>query len=167
MITSQGSSDVFPVNIVNTLYDPLNAIDGDVRVRRRPLTSLDDIQCIGVFPLNMQPDPDSMEMRGIGSPGYATPTLTNYRVNIQGLVKHGDEVEGIAVHSILAKRIYATVARNAALRLALGALTYSDADMTERLIKWSVGTQRYLATEADGLFQFASVTELEFTTQTT
>lgn len=154
----------FPGNIVSTIVPFIKDIDTDVQVHMRPLQTTDDIQSVGIYATRWEPDLASQEMRGQNVPGYATPTLAEYYIEIQTLVKDGDSVRGIATHSTFARRVYATVARTNALRVALGQLTHADLGVTEKARDWTINQQRYIADELGGVFMYLSVTELCFRT---
>lgn len=167
MITED--TPAFPMNVILAMYDSLAAIDPEVQVYKRPLRSTDTVQAIGVFPTDWNPTPDSQEMgkplMGGGSWGEQFATLNEYNVTIQSLVTDTDEERGIAVHSALATRIRATVARNQPLQLALGSLTSIVSGHQESFRRGEVKRQRYLTAELSGTWLYMSVTQYWFQTE--
>jgi hypothetical protein len=175
-------STAFPGNVVSVLAEYFKNLDGDLMVTRRPVRTSDEVQTIGVFATDWDDNRDSQEMNGLLGqniqpgmfptdipvlPGASMGTLGVYSITIQGLVTHTDEEEGIGAHSAMAKRIRVAVADDPNLRLALQPLTSSFGSKTERMQKWEVPRQRFLANEAEGTWIYLSVTELRITTETT
>jgi hypothetical protein len=151
MITADES--VFPNNVVELLEISFQGIDPDLTVLKRPLRPSDPNQCIGVFPALWQPEEDSLEM---GHSAPHEPTLAQYQIGIQAFVKDGDEIRGLAIHSILSKRVRGVLYRDQALRVALQSLYVSDGVSTESLRRWGVRTQRYMNNDIDGKFVYVS-----------
>ena len=107
-------------------------------------------------------------MRGVlvpGGPGESFPTLGEYTVSIQSLITDADEERGIATHAALATRIRTTVARNAALQVALGRLTSAVSGHQEAFRRAEVRRQRYLTMELSGTWLYMSVTQFWFQTE--
>src|SRR5689334_19734686 len=106
---------VFPQNFIECLAIVLPSIDPEpdpakkLQIFRRPLRPTDSNQCIGIYGTMWQPDENSYEI------GHVPPqeaTLNTYQVGIQTLVKDGDTQRGLAVSSILTKRVRSVVYRN-------------------------------------------------------
>lgn len=159
----------FPNNVVNLLAVKLAQIDPDIELHKRPLRTTDGVQCIGVFPTDWIPTPNTHEMRGAtlggGLQGEMFPTLTEYTVSIQSLITDTEEERGIAVHAALATRIRATVARDAALQVALGQLASVVSGHQESFRRAEVRRQRYLTMELSGTWLYMSVTQFWFQTE--
>lgn len=154
--------NAFPNCVVNKLYDKLNGLDADIQCHRRPLRTADGTQCIGVFPVDWLPTPNSHEMRGMGND---FPSLTEYNVTIQSLITDTDEARGIAVHASLTSLIRATVARDQPLQVQLGQLVSVLPGHTERFRRSEVKRQRYLVSELSGTWLYMSVTQFWFQTE--
>lgn len=168
MITADQA--VFPVNIVNELYDHFIIFEGvavpaneRVAVFRRPLQPYDPTQAIGIFAGSWSPTPDSHEM---GRPGNTGPTLGRYALTIQGMVRDMDEERGAAVHSVMAKMLRSMLYSDPVLRLALHSLSAGLGDQTERLKKWDIRRQDYLGNQVQGEWLYLSQIELDVETET-
>lgn len=175
MITA--TSAVFPNNVVALLaarcnmvgvIDPETDLTQRIAIYQRPLRPTDANQAIGIAPMNMMPDDQTYETLGAGqTPGPSYPTMRRYWINVQGLVRHGDEIQGQAIHSVLAVAIRTVLDMDGPLRLGLAALTSdAGAGRTERFMRSGVRIQRYLATEVKGEFSYLSTTEWWIETST-
>jgi hypothetical protein len=76
-----------------------------------------------------------------------------------------EEEKGIARHSVLSSKLRTMLYRDNVLRLGLTALSVSESGGTERLKKWEVGTQRYIANEVEGSFMYLTNLELFLETE--
>ena len=105
---------VFPNNVVYCLSQVFPSIDPDVKVYNRPLRGTDPSYAIGVYGTLWTPDEQSFEI----DPRMAhEPTLQEYQIGIQSLIKDGDPIRALQVSSILNKRIRGVLYRNAPLRV--------------------------------------------------
>lgn len=156
---------VFPNNIVDLVAVRSELLDPDLFVIKRPLRNSDPNQSIGISAVVWQPDDDSMEMRG-GGPGPSEPTLSTYRLAVQGFVKDMDEVRGLATHSVMSKLIRNMLYRDAPLRIGLSSLSTSMSGVTERAQRWGVATQRYYSNEIEGSWLYLSTLEFWLETET-
>lgn len=154
----------FPANVVLKLHSRLEAIDSDVPVVMRPLTPNDGVQALAVYPVDWEPVDSSQEMRGAVLGGQV-PTLTDYRVNIASMVVHSEQHTGLAQSSALAKRVWATVARDAALDVALKSLAHVGTGYSEHLRRWKTRRQVIQSGDLNGFFLYVSVSELWFQTE--
>jgi len=156
------STVVFPNNIVSLLVDELGVIDpSDTTIKKRPLRATDPNQSIGIFSTMWTPNDESLEM---GHRNPHEPTLGRYNVGVQGLVSHGDEEIGLAVHAILANMIRSILYRSSTIAVELPQLVVTDGLNTERPMRWGVNQQRYINNEIGGTFIFLST--LEFWVET-
>lgn len=160
------SSPDFPNNVVKILATVLPSVDSDCLAFDRPLRPTDPDYGIGVFAQVWSPEEDSYEMKGSPSPGPNEPTLSRYQIGIQTLTKHGDTDQGLAISSILAKRVRVVLYRNQPLRLLLAGLSVSDSTSSERMKKWGIRNQRFMSNEIDGKYMFLSVLDFYFETET-
>jgi hypothetical protein len=142
----------FPDNVVDALAARLVTIAEVDVVLKRPLRPTDPSGSVGVFAVIWSPSEYEI--------GQHDPAVTRYSLNIQTFIKHGDEQEGITLHSRLAKRVRVMLYRDDALRVLLGSLSVTDAGNTERLQRWGIETQRYLSNEMEGTFLYLAVTDM-------
>jgi len=157
-------SPCFPNNAVEVMVPYFDQINSDIDVVRRPLRPSDADHMIGIFPALWMPWGD--EAYEMGHPNPGEPTLQQYQIGIQGLIKHGDSVVGLALHSILANLIRTVLYKNAFLRQAIGGLSVSVGGVTERVRKWEPRVQRYIGNEVEGNFIFVSTAEVMIMTET-
>lgn len=142
----------FPDNIVVEFKTALAALPGIHSVSARPLRVNDPNACAGVYAMDWMP--------GEYGIGQYDPFLCRYAVNIQLLVKHMQEEEARAQHSVLSKSIRVMVYRDAGLRIRLPQLSETSSGVTEKLSRWNVKAQRFLSNEVQGQFLFLSTTEV-------
>jgi hypothetical protein len=147
---------VFPGNVIELMAASFEIVDPDIMIFKRPLRPSDPNMSIGIWGSLWTPEEDSLEI-GHSYPGE--PTLSSYQIMIQALIKDGDEVRGLAIHSILSKRIRSVLYRNGALHVALQSLNVSDDLSTERARRWGVRTQRYMNNDIEGTFVYLSTLE--------
>lgn len=158
--------DVFPNNVVAILATRFQLLDSDLFVTRRPLRESDPVQCIGIFPALWTPNQESLEIRGIPSPGPQEPTLQRYAFAVQAFVKDMDEERGSAKHSTLSKMVLLTLYRDNPLHVALAALSSSMLGATERTRRWGITTQRFLNNQLDSEWLYLSTVEIWLETET-
>jgi hypothetical protein len=147
----------FPNNVVEELKVSLEELEGVDVVLRRPLKPTDPNGSAGVFAGTWTPQEMVI--------GQHDPAVTRYSVVIQTFVKHGNEEEGVVLHSQLAKRVRVMLYRDPELRVRLGTLSTDEDGVRERLQRWGVTTQRYLSNEIQNNFLFLAVTELWIETE--
>lgn len=157
--------EVFPNNVCSLMVARLKTIDSDIRVFQRPLRESDGTQVIGVFPITWTPDDSTFEMDGQFVPA-GQPTVQRYIIGVQSFVQDSDEVQGIKVHSILAKRVRSMLYRDNPLAVGLNTLQVSMDGSTERIQKRGIQVQRFLANEIGGVFMFLSSAEYYVETET-
>lgn len=165
MITADES--IFPNNVVELVSLSMANVDSDLFVTRRPLRNTDPQQSIGVFAQFWTPEEDSLEMRGVASASPMEPTLQQYLLAAQAFIKHGDEEQGLAIHSVLSAHVRSVLYKDNALRLALQGLsvTYTTGAV-ETLKRWGVRTQRYFSSEIDAQWLYLSTLEFFIETET-
>lgn len=166
-MTIKPTVDVFPMNVINLMAVRLQTLDGDLMVVKRSLRDSDGTQSIGVYPIVWTPDETSYEMIGSdASNPKAEPTLQRYVIGVQSYVKDTDEEQGIAVHAILSKMIRSLLYRDAVLAVGLNALSVTMNGSTERIQRRGISTQRFLASEVQGVFMYLSSLEYFVETET-
>lgn len=161
MITAD--EPIFPNNVVLLTKIAMAGITSGITILGRPLRSTDPDHSIGIFGQLWDPDESSMEMHGFG---INEPTLQQYLLGIQAFVKHGDEEQGLAIHSILSSRVRGVLYRNQAYRASLAGLSASDGGVTETLKRWGVRSQRYLSNEINAEWVYLSTLEFWIETET-
>lgn len=149
----------FPNNVVVCLGIVLPGIDSDCTILKRPLRPTDPNYSVGVYSTAWTPQEDSHEI------GRVDPTLNNYQIGIQTLVKDGDTERGLAISNILTNRVRAVVYRNEPLRVALGSLYVQDATSRESMKRWGVRSQRFMSNDIEGTFVTISVLDLWLETE--
>lgn len=159
------NQEVFPINFINKFYTRLDALDNNLHVFKRRVTTKDPALSIGIFGDDFRPVQASREMMGMFP---HEPVLSQYSVTIQGLVIDVDEERGLSRHYVLSNAIRATLAYDEQLRLHLSlGVTDSTNKYREELRKWSIGTQEYLGAElGSSNWAFMSVTSINLETET-
>lgn len=158
---------VFPNNIVKYVALAQQTIDPEIAVLRRPLRNTDPQQSIGVFAQGWDPDPESLEIMGIGSPAPQQPTLQSYTLGLQAFVKDSEEERGLTVHSALAQRTRSVLYTDANLQVVLGNLSVNlDGGWTESMRRWGIRTARYFSGEINAQMLYLSTLEFWIQTET-
>lgn len=156
---------VFPNNAVNLIQTRAQALDTDLFVVRRPLRESDNLQSVGVFGSQWNPDDNSFEMKGVPS-GRHEPTLSHYLITVQAFVKDMDEERGLAVHSVLSKMVRSMLYRDNTLRVGLLALSVVMNGSTERAKRFGVNRQNFVSNELNGSWLYLSTLEFWLETET-
>lgn len=158
------SDEIFPNNILSRIAIRIPvAVGTGIEVIRRPLRPTDPNQAVGLYPDTWAPDEDSFEM----SPQMKNiPTLQDYRIFVQSLVKHADEQEAINTHTVLAQRIRAMLYADTTLQLAFAELIDTSSGKTETAKRWGPRAQRFMSNEVKGSFLQSSITEFWLQTAT-
>lgn len=149
----------FPANIVKALKDSYATTPNVGAIIGRPLRRLDPNASIGVYALDWVPGPPLI--------GQEEPVDAIYQVNVQALIKHMQEDEGRAQHSMFSKYIRSMVARDQATRERLAALSETSMGVIERFQKVKVRTQRFISNEIKDEFLFLSTMEILVTVEST
>lgn len=152
----------FPNNAVTAIAVAMATIDSDLIVLKRPLRPSDGGPAIGVWGALWTPDEESRE---IGHRPQGETTLSSYQLGVQSFVKDGDQERGLAAHAVLAARIRRVLYRDTALRLSFSSMSVTDGTFTEHFSRWTVGSQRFMNTDIEGTFIFASTVECRMETQ--
>lgn len=156
---------VFPNNAVSLIQQQAKLLDPDLFVVRRPLRDTDNIQSIGVFASQWNPENDSFEMRGVPS-GRHEPTLSYYLITVQSFVKDMDEERGLATHSVLSKMVRSMLYRDNTLRVGLLALSVAMNGSTERTKRFGINRQNFVSNELNGSWLYLSTLEFQLETET-
>lgn len=147
----------FPENVVAEIKTSLEAQEELDRVVARPLNPTDPHLSAGVFATEWTPTQMVI--------GQFDPAVSRYGATIHTFVKHGNEEEGIALHTRIAKMVRVMMYRDEALRVRLANLSTTEFGVTERIQRWGVSTQRYISNEFQGSFLFLAVTEMWIETE--
>jgi hypothetical protein len=156
------ATPAFPNNVVTALKTVLPGIDESLQAFSRPLRPSDPNMALGIYATMWAPEEDSYEM---GHPFPHESTLQTYQIGIQTLVKDGDTQRGLAISTILTKRIRAVVYRNQPLRIALGSLYVQDDVSRESMRRWGIRNQRFMSNDIEGTFVTISVLDLWLETE--
>lgn len=162
----------FPFNVMFKLEEALQELaphtdpvrkDG-VRIYRRPLNGHDDGDSIGIIPVMLQPDPESVEM---GQRTKATvATFQRYPIEIQTLVIDPDEIEGIASHGYMAALVKQTLEYSEILNDDLPGMATNLNGSIEAVHAWGVADQTYFSEGGGGsYFSFMSRTSFYVDTE--
>jgi hypothetical protein len=142
----------FPDCFIDVLLEQLATIDGVTSVVDRALGAGDANGTIGVSYETWQPK--EVEMGGRG--GF-DPTISEYILSIEHLVKAGDRVTGNRDCRSVAKSIRSMLYRDADTQLRLRQLKHIDADGIERILKWKI-VQHFASNKFKDAFYFVSET---------
>ena len=148
----------FPYAAIDIIAIRMQLIDSSVTVLKRQLRGQDPNFSIGVFPKDWTPVLSSNEMLGVD---YArSPTLENYTVTVQALVKDAVEETGLRNHSNLSEMVRTILGSDAPLRGQLGGLTVYFNGVGKRLKKWTVRSSKYYGNQIAGNNLYLTTTEL-------
>jgi len=151
----------FPTNVVNTIAEALVNIDPDIPVHQRPLTAMDNVQCIGVYPIKVEDITTSYE---IGN--SFGPTLERWIIGIQGMIKDADQQQGSRDHSMLISLIEDILYNNQALGLALSTTTASSlSGVSRRAQRRGVRNRNYLQGQLAGDWYYLGTLEFWMETE--
>jgi hypothetical protein len=151
----------FPMDFVDPIVASMkNLMNSEILVEPRPLSALDS-NTIGVYPTTWLPAVDSHLI------GQNEPTLNNYIVQIANVLVHGDDIEGRRLHGADCRSIRAILYRDDGLRVALLGLAEVLFGSVERVKKYNVQRQDFLASRLDIGFTFLCTTDLVIQTETT
>lgn len=151
----------FPTSIVNLFASRLQVFMKKHTVLSRPIHYQDPSPSIGVAASDWVPDMDSMQM------GQPEPTLNRYMIKIGNLDKSLDENMGRALHSVAAKTIRTILYRDPILRVELPRLREELLGTSEKVVKFHVTRQTYLAARDGSTFLYLATTEVLVETETT
>jgi hypothetical protein len=155
---------VFPANVIKLIQASIQQYDDGLFVTNRHLRPSDPNESCGVFPVQWQPDNESLEMRG--ALGASEPTIQRYSIGVEVFVKDADEIRGLIRHAMFAKIVRALLYRDDALRVSLQALSVTLLGTTERMGRYGIRTARYISNEISGSWLYVSTLEFWFETET-
>ena len=170
------SDDVlFPNNICELIKLRIDGLDTSEPVDkrfvclRRPLNPEDGAgQLAGVFPLQWLPEESSHEMKVLGSGRQSSePSTGQYWINVQVMVQHTDQVQGVSQHAMLSNLVRRVLQRDPVLGVGFAQLSVEFSDgATERFTRRGIRTQRFLNNEIGGAFIYLSTIEMWVETYT-
>lgn len=146
----------FPDCVLEVLAARLRTLPGVNEVVIRPLDPTDGNGTIGLTAVGWEPV--EYEIGGHG------PTLSEYSVVIEHLVKHSDRVEGNRLHRSVARSVRMMLYRDTDTQVALRQIVHQTPDSRERMMKWSL-FQRFASNEINRSFFFVSATTMNFQTE--
>lgn len=151
----------FPYTFVDPIVDALRRnMNSEVLVEPRPLNPF-DTNSVGVYPVTWAPVADSELI------GQVEPTLNNYLIQVANVLIHGDDIEGRRLHGADCRSIRAILYRDDALRVALGGLAEVLFGSVERVKKYNVTRQDFLASRLNVGFTYLCTTDMIIQTETT
>jgi len=133
----------FPDCIIEVLKTRLGTISGVSGVLVRPLEPTDPNGSVAVTFELWQPV--QIEM-GTGR-GF-DPSLSDYVLHIEHMVKHAEREAGYLQHRTVATKIRSMLYRDTDTQVAFRQLAYIDSLVHERLMKWSL-EQRFAANQTE------------------
>lgn len=147
----------FPDNAIEVLATQLAMVEGVDQVLTRLMEPTDPNGALSITCDVWEPE----EMQ-VGS---FFPASGTYKLMLAHMVKNTDGEEGNRTHRMVAKALRLMLYRDLNLRVALAELS-EGVDPIERILTWSVASQRFGSTEITGQFVYLSVTELNIHTET-
>lgn len=154
---------MFPMNVVDEIVVSFTTyllpVSPGIEIALRPLRTMDPNHAVGIFPVIQTPVEGSEEF------GASEPTLNDYNLRIQLMVKHVDEEMGRRMYAVDTTAIKGILHRDAALRGRLGALEHTFMGVRERFQKFKVGSQRFLNNDLGTQHVFLSVTDVNVQTE--
>jgi hypothetical protein len=152
--------NVFPFNVTTHLGFALEQIDPGTAMLKRPLRGSDPDQSIAVFASTWAPVAQSAEI------GRSEPTVQQYSIGVQGMIKHADKDMGLALSTMLSKLIRSTLYRSRPLHLALGQLVVDDGFSKERFARMTLRNQQFMSMDIKNTFSTLSVLDVVIETET-
>lgn len=150
---SEINTNAFPASIVRVLAENFTRVPDVDLIVKRPLRPVDPSRSIGVYSFDWLPG--QMQI------GQADPGTAFYNLRIGVLVKHLNEEEGLAEHSVLSKSVRAMLYRDQTLRAEL-TLTDTSFGVIERLKDFRVMSQRFVTNEEAGTYLYLSYMDVNF-----
>lgn len=158
---------LFPMAFVDVIAEAmernLNSTENEYRVFKRPLGPTDPSRSVAIFPDSWAADPAD---KLIGA-ANREPYQSVYRIAIQNNVVHGDTEVGRAMFSVDTKSIRAILYRDTTFHVALAAQAEEFMTSTERVIKYDVLRQEYMASQTTIGFLYLAKTDFAITTEIT
>jgi hypothetical protein len=157
---------LFPMAFVDPIADAMERnlnSENEYTIIRRPISPSDPSRSICIFPTDWTTDP-SQKM--IGAPNRE-PFEQTYKIAIQNSLVSGDTEEGRAMFSVDAKAIRAILYRDQTFAVALTSQVEVFMNTTERVLKYDVLRQEYMASRMTVGFMYLAKTEFVITTEVT
>jgi hypothetical protein len=155
---------MFPQNIIDLLVANLVNVSGITHAFPRELNKDDPNGAAGVCFELWTPHVEKGIAVEIGG-GFQDPTLGDYHLNIEHLVKNNSREAGAAQHYLVARNIRSMLYRDPSVQVAFRSLVHQGANFRERAMKWSL-EQRFVDNKISATYYFVSVTKFVFTTET-
>lgn len=144
----------FPLNIVDVLAARLEAVVEGLSTRplKRPLRLSDPAVSLGVHAQDWHPE-------GLQQIGQVEPTLGQYIIRVQTMVKHTNEEEGRALYTSMSKYVRILLYRDPQIRTQITVLSEDLLGTRERVQKFGVRQQRFLNNEFNSAMVYLGTTE--------
>lgn len=158
--------DMFPMGFIPPLMDAMERNlngDNEYSIFARPISPTDPSRSICIFPTDWSANPDDKLIGALNG----EPFQAQYKIAIQNSMVHGDTEEGRRLFSIDAKAIRAILYRDSALRVALTSQVEVFMNTTERVQKFDVLRQEFMASRMTVGFMYLAKTEIAITTEIT
>jgi hypothetical protein len=157
--------DLFPMAFVPPIADALDRNlngDNEYTILARPISPTDPSRSICIFPTDWAANPAD---KLIG--GGLEPFQSEYKIAIQNSLIHGDIEVGRSMFSVDAKAIRAILYRDTDLHVALTSQVEVFMGSSERVQKFDVLRQEFMASRMNVGFMYLAKTEIVITTETT
>jgi hypothetical protein len=152
--------DFFPYNVMQVLGDGLGngMVDHSVVLRR--LGTTEPELAIGVFPESLSLTAVSQEI------GTNEPTVTQYNLSVQNLVKSADREYAVNVSAVNSKIVRVLLYRSPVIQLGLAGLVEENLGSRERFQRLRVSRQRFMDGRIGQAFMFLTTTDVIVETET-
>lgn len=137
--------------------------DNEYTILPRPIAPTDPNRSICIFPSDWSANPAD---KLLGVPNRE-PFENTYKMVIQNTVIHGDTEEGRRLFSVDAKAIRAILYRDQAFHVALTSQVETFMNSIERVLKYDVLRQEFMASKMPVGFMYLAKTEFVITTEVT
>jgi hypothetical protein len=138
-------------------------VDNEYTILQRPISPSDPNRSICIFPDSWAA---SQEDKLIGVPNRE-PFQNTYKLVIQNSLIHGDSIEGRYLFSLDSKAIRAILYRDATFHVALTSQVETFMGSTERVLKYDVLRQEFMASRMTVGFMYLAKTEFVVITEVT
>lgn len=155
-------ADIFPVNVVDVLFDRISVGMPDHVGTRRSLSPSDPMLSFGVFATEWATDEDSMEIGGT-----IEPLLNRYRLQVQNMVLSTDESLGRDTHTANSKIVRTILYRDPVLHASLRGLEETVLGSTERVKRFGITRQEFLSGARSSQWMFLTQTHFWLETEKT
>jgi len=157
--------ELFPMTFVPLIGDAIDRnlnTDNEYSIFYRPISPTDPSRSVCIFPTDWSANPRD---KLIG--GSLEPFQSEYKIAVQNSMIHGDIELGRSMFSVDTKAIRAILYRDADLHVALTSQVEVFMASSERVQKFDVLRQEFMASRMSVGFMYLAKTEIVITTETT